>query len=232
MSSPDGSGDRLIEAVNLSKIYVAPHSQIEIFRNLNIGIARGALIGVVGPSGAGKSTLLHMLGGLDRPTSGQVLFEGADVFSLSPERLADYRNRHVGFVFQFHHLLPEFTAIENAAMPLMIRGIRRTDALGRAGLLLERVGLGSRIDHRIGELSGGEQQRVAIARALAGEPELLLADEPTGNLDLATGQDVFDVVRALHRERNLTSVIVTHNEQIASACDQVWRIGQGQLRGE
>jgi lipoprotein-releasing system ATP-binding protein len=172
---------------------------------------------------------MHLLGGLDRPTSGEVLFRGENIFALGPERLAHYRNRHIGFVFQFHHLLPEFTALENAAMPLLIRGIGRSEAREPARGLLERVGLGTRLDHQVGELSGGEQQRVAIARALVGGPTLLLADEPTGNLDLATGQDVFGVIRALHAERGLTSLIVTHNEKIASGCDEVWQIEGGHL---
>jgi lipoprotein-releasing system ATP-binding protein len=187
------------------------------------------MVAIVGPSGAGKSTLLHLLGGLDRPTSGQVLFRGESIFSLSRPELARYRNRHVGFVFQFHHLLPEFTALENASMPMLIRGVRREDAEAASRELLVRVGLASRLGHQIGELSGGEQQRVAIARALAGNPVLLLADEPTGNLDPRTGQDVFEVVRGLHRERGLTSVIVTHNESIAAGCDQVWNIEGGRL---
>ena len=187
------------------------------------------MVGIVGPSGAGKSTLMHLLGGLDRPNSGDVLFRGESVFSLSPDRLADYRNHHLGFVFQFHHLLPEFTALENAAMPLLIRGATRSEASQPARLLLERVGLGERLDHQIGELSGGEQQRVAIARALVGNPALLLADEPTGNLDPATGQEVFDVIRDLHSERGLTSVIVTHNDKIAAGCDEVWEIQNGRL---
>ena len=221
----------VISAVNLTKIYPNPASPIVIFEDLTLEVGPGDLIAVVGPSGAGKSTLLHLLGGLDRPTSGQVLFEGQDIFTLDSDRLAEYRNRHVGFVFQFHHLLPEFTAAENAAMPLMVRGSGRDEALERASGILDRVGLGNRMDHRIGELSGGEQQRVAIARALVGDSELLLADEPTGNLDTGTGKEVFDIIRSLHEERNLTSVIVTHNEQIASRCQQVWQIEGGQLRG-
>ena len=229
-AAPAPSGP-VIAAVNLTKIYSNPVSPIVIFENLNLEVGSGDLIAVVGPSGAGKSTLLHLLGGLDRPTSGRVLFEGEDIFALESDRLAEYRNRHVGFVFQFHHLLPEFTAVENAAMPLMVRGLGRDEALARASGILDRVGLGNRMEHRIGELSGGEQQRVAIARALVGDSELLLADEPTGNLDTDTGKEVFDIIHSLHEERNLTSVIVTHNEQIASNCSQVWHIEGGQLRG-
>ncbi len=219
----------MLEAVNLTKIYATPASDIVVFEGLNLRVESGDLIAVIGPSGAGKSTLLHLLGGLDSPTSGQVLFREEDIFSLDPIRLAQYRNHHVGFVFQFHHLLPEFTATENAAMPLMVRGKTRDDAMARARQLLEQVGLGARLEHQIGELSGGEQQRVAIARALVGDAELLLADEPTGNLDPDTGSEVFEVIRGLHSERGLTSVIVTHNEKIAAKCDQIWQIDRGKL---
>ena len=220
----------VLAAVNLTKIYPSPADPIVIFEDLNLEAAAGDLVAVVGPSGAGKSTLLHLLGGLDTPTSGRVVFRGRDIFSLGPDQLAGYRNRRVGFVFQFHHLLPEFTAAENAAMPLMVRGVGRRGAVGRARTLLERVGLADRLEHRVGELSGGEQQRVAIARALVGEADLLLADDPTGNLDLDTGRDVFEVIRGLHEERGLTSVIVTHNEQIARRCPKVWKIAQGRLQ--
>ena len=219
----------VLEVVNLTKIYENPVSPIVIFEKLNLTVPRGGLIAVVGPSGAGKSTLLHLLGGLDPPTSGQVRFEGEDIFAFDADRLADYRNRHIGFVFQFHHLLPEFSAVENAAMPLMVRGMGRGESMDSARTLLERVGLAQRLDHRVGELSGGEQQRVAIARALVGDSELLLADEPTGNLDRDTGRDVFEVIRSLHEERMLTSVVVTHNERIAMGCDRVWQIRQAQL---
>ena len=223
------SSSALLEAVNLTKIYPTPASDIVVFEELNLRVNSGDLIAVIGPSGAGKSTLLHLLGGLDSPTSGQVLFGGENIFSLDPIRLAQYRNRHVGFVFQFHHLLPEFSATENAAMPLIVRGETRDNAMARGGQLLEQMGLGSRLEHKIGELSGGEQQRVAIARALAGDAELLLADEPPGNLDPETGDEVFEVIRGLHSERSLTSVIVTHNEKIAAKCDQIWQIDKGKL---
>jgi lipoprotein-releasing system ATP-binding protein len=221
----------MLEAVDLTKIYPTPAGDIVIFEDLNLTVEAGDLVSVIGPSGAGKSTLLHLLGGLDRPSSGKVLFRGDDVFRLESTELSRFRNRHVGFVFQFHHLLPEFTAVENAGMPLLVRGENRNEAMARARQLLERVGLGLRLDHKVGELSGGEQQRVAIARALVGEPEILLADEPTGNLDMKTGEEVFDVVRELHAERGLTSIIVTHNEKIASRCPQVWQIENGALRG-
>jgi lipoprotein-releasing system ATP-binding protein len=221
----------MLEAVNLEKTYRAPAADIVVFRDLNIKVEPGDLIAVVGPSGAGKSTLLHLLGGLDSPTSGEVLFHGENIFSWDPVRLAQYRNQHVGFVFQFHHLLPEFTAVENVAMPLMVRGESFSAAVSRARQVLEQMGLGMRLEHKIGELSGGEQQRVAIARALVGGAELFLADEPTGNLDPDTGRQVFEVIRGLHSERGLTSVIATHNQEIASRCSQVWKIERGQLTG-
>jgi lipoprotein-releasing system ATP-binding protein len=220
----------LIEARELSKIYVTSASQVLVFENLNLKVPRGRLIAVVGPSGAGKSTLLHLLGGLDRPTRGSVLFEGADIFELNTVGLAGFRNRHVGFVFQFHHLLPEFTVLENVVMPGVIRGVPRGETEMVSRRVLTRVGLGPRMNHRVGEISGGEQQRVAIARALAGEPQLLLADEPTGNLDQKTGAAVFEMIRELHAEQGLTSVIVTHNEKIAVQCDEVWEMDAGVCR--
>lgn len=219
----------MIRTVHLTKIYDTPGARVVIFEDLDLEVPEGRMIAVVGPSGAGKSTLMHLLGGLDRPTSGEVFFRGESIFSLDAARLAEYRNRHLGFVFQFHHLLPEFTALENVSMPLLIRGLGREEAEPAARELLGRVGLGARLGHQIGELSGGEQQRVAIARALVGRPAILLADEPTGNLDPATGQEVFSVIRDLHAQNGLTSVIVTHNEQIASGCDEVWQIREGRL---
>jgi len=169
------------------------------------------------------------LGGLDRPTKGTVMFDSSNVFGLNPVELARFRNRHIGFVFQFHHLLPEFTVLENAMMPCIIRGAPRAETAEAARKILERVGLGPRLTHKVGEISGGEQQRVAIARALVGEPQFLLGDEPTGNLDQKTGESVFTMIRELHQERGLTSVIVTHNEKIAAQCDEVWEMEGGRL---
>jgi lipoprotein-releasing system ATP-binding protein len=214
-----------IEARDLTKIYQSGASEIRVLDGLNLRAESGRLVAIVGPSGSGKSTLLHLLGGLDRPTRGSVLFDKEDIFQWKPEELASFRNERIGFVFQFHHLLPEFTAIENAMMPLLIRGSGRDEAHAAAKAILDRVGLGQRLSHKAGALSGGEQQRVAMARALAGKPQVLLADEPTGNLDQRTGSALFDMIRDLHRERGLTSVIVTHNEQIASQCDEVWEMG-------
>ena len=220
-------GGIIVEATELSRIYQTPATQVVVFEKLSMQIERGKLVGVIGPSGAGKSTLLHLLGGLDRPTSGTVLFNGTNIFHWSPPELAHFRNSHIGFVFQFHHLLPEFTVLENAMMPMMIRAEGHKDMEQVAVRILERVGLGHRIAHQVGEISGGEQQRVAIARALVGKPQLLLADEPTGNLDHRTGMVIFEMIRELHVERGLTSVIATHNEKIASLCDEVWELNEG-----
>jgi lipoprotein-releasing system ATP-binding protein len=220
----------LVEARGLTKIYQTPASRVTVFEELSWGIRRGSLVAVIGPSGAGKSTLLHLLGGLDRPTSGAVLVDGTSVFNLSPLELAGFRNRRIGFVFQFHHLLPEFTVLENAMMPGIIRGGPRAETEAAARQILERVGLGPRLTHKVGEISGGEQQRVAIARALSGGPQLLLADEPTGNLDQKTGEAVFFMIRELHAERGLTSILVTHNEKLAARCDEIWEMEAGKLQ--
>jgi len=220
----------MIEARSLTKIYKTPGSQVVVFEDLNLTVDHGKLVAIVGPSGAGKSTLLHLFGGLDTPTRGEVFFKNQNIFEWTAAELASFRNRHVGFVFQFHHLLPEFTTFENTMMPKLIRGDNRGESETAARQILERVGLGHRLDHKVGEISGGEQQRVAIARALVGKPELLLADEPTGNLDHRTGEHIFEVFRELHRERDLTSVIVTHNERIAVQCDAVWELDAGVFR--
>jgi len=220
----------MIEAADLTKVYTTPASRVIVFENLNLRIERGRLVGIVGPSGAGKSTLLHLLGGLDRPSSGRVLLDGRSIFDADAADLARFRNRYVGFVFQFHHLLPEFTALENTMMPRLIRGDGKEETEAEARKILDRVGLGHRILHKVGEISGGEQQRVAIARALVGGPQLLLADEPTGNLDHKTGSGVFEMIRELHSERGLTSVIVTHNERIAAQCHEIWELDAGEFR--
>jgi lipoprotein-releasing system ATP-binding protein len=198
-----------------------------VLNKIDLNIEEGQIYGFIGPSGAGKSTLLHLLGGLDIPTRGTVRFDGTNIFNWNAAELAHFRNSHIGFVFQFHHLLPEFTVLENAMMPMMIRGNVRGEMEQAAIRVLERVGLGHRISHQVGEISGGEQQRVAIARSLVGGPQLLLADEPTGNLDHRTGMTIFEMIRELHVERGLTSVIATHNEKIASLCDEVWELNEG-----
>jgi lipoprotein-releasing system ATP-binding protein len=220
----------IVQARDLSKIYPTPATDVVVFEGVNLDVPRGSLIAVIGPSGAGKSTLLHLLGGLDIPARGLVLFEGRNIFEMNSAELARFRNRHIGFVFQFHHLMPEFTAQENTMMPRLIRGDDKEITKLEAKRILERVGLSHRLDHKIGEMSGGEQQRVAIGRALIGSPELLLADEPTGNLDHRTGDAIFQMIRELHKEKGLTSVIVTHNEKLAVQCDEVWELDAGMLR--
>ena len=217
----------MIEGRNLTKIYKTPGSEVVVFDTLNLRVEQGKLVSIIGPSGAGKSTLLHLFGGLDTPTRGEVLFKNQNIFEWTAAELARFRNRHVGFVFQFHHLLPEFTAFENTMMPKLIRGDDRAETEAAARRILDRVGLSHRLDHKVGEISGGEQQRVAIARALVGNPELLLADEPTGNLDHRTGEHIFEIFRELHKEKDLTSLIVTHNERIAAKCDEVWELDAG-----
>jgi lipoprotein-releasing system ATP-binding protein len=205
-------------------------STLTVFDSLSLEIRRGEMIAIVGPSGAGKSTLLHILGGLDRPDSGSVIMDGFDICKLSDVDLARMRNRRVGFVFQFHHLLPEFTTLENTMMPLFINGENRRASSSRAITILERLGLGARLQHRPGELSGGEAARVALARALVTEPDILLADEPTGNLDSHTGEEIHRLLKRLHSEQELTSVIVTHNERLAATCSRVLHLEDGCLR--
>jgi lipoprotein-releasing system ATP-binding protein len=202
---------------------------VEVLKGVSLTIAAGELAAIVGPSGVGKSTLLHLLGGLERPTSGAIRYGNTDLAVLSDLALARFRNRRVGFVFQFHHLLPEFSALENVMMPLLIRRCSTAEARDHSAALLGRVGLAARLRHRPGELSGGEQQRVAIARALIGEPAVLLADEPTGNLDSKTGDEVFELMRELNRERQLTCVFITHNEELARRTDRVLRMLDGRM---
>jgi lipoprotein-releasing system ATP-binding protein len=208
------SGAR-VEVRGLTKIFFHGGRRLPILRGIDLTLEPGEMIAVVGASGAGKSTLLHILGTLDLPTTGQILFGGRDLTRLSPSALADFRNRAIGFVFQFHHLLPEFTALENTMMPALIQRLSRADAEQRAVAILTRVGLRDRMTHRPGELSGGEQQRVALARALILQPALLLADEPTGNLDTRTGAEIHELFFELNRERGTTMLIVTHNPELA-----------------
>ena len=200
-----------------------------MLNNLSLSIVRGEMLAVVGASGAGKSTLLHLLGALDRPTGGRIEVDGVDLFLRSDRELADYRNREVGFVFQFHHLLSEFSALENVMMPGLIRRMNRKEVATRAEQLLIEMGLADRQHHRPGALSGGEQQRVAIARALLPGPRLILADEPTGNLDRQTGDVVFQMLREVNRQRETTVVMVTHNEALAAAADRTVRIADGRI---
>ena len=200
-----------------------------MLRELSLSVEAGEMVAVVGASGVGKSTLLHLLGGLDTADAGRVRIDGVEVTALRDAERVAFRNRHVGFVFQFHHLLPEFTALENAEMPLRIARLSVAEARPRAEALLRRVGLGDRLTHRPGMMSGGEQQRVAVARALAMRPAVLLADEPTGNLDEASADTLHDLLREMHREYGLTSVIATHNPRLARLCDRMLRLHEGAL---
>jgi len=214
---------------NLGKIYRSGDRDLVIFRQLALEVTTGEQIAIIGESGAGKSTLLHLISGLDRPTEGSIYYKDKNLTGLPEPELSSFRNREIGYVWQQHHLLPEFTAVENAAMPLLIRGESRSKALTIARALLEEVGLAERAEHRAGELSGGEQQRIAIARALTGHPSLLLADEPTGNLDERTGQMIFNLLGELRRKRSLTTILVTHNLHFARRCDRVLRLEGGSL---
>ncbi|QWV92684.1 ABC transporter ATP-binding protein [Geomonas oryzisoli] len=219
----------LLEVKNLFKSYGTGEAKVEVLKGIDLTVGVGDTIALVGPSGAGKSTLLHVMGTIDRPTSGEVLFDGQKVFNLADQPLAAFRNRSIGFVFQFHHLLPEFSALENVMMPLLIGGEKRSRCEGRALQLLKDVGLGHRVTHRPGELSGGEQQRVAIARALVREPKLLLADEPTGNLDMKTSEEVHALLYEIQRQTGISLVIVTHNEQLAAGMARTVRMVDGKV---
>jgi lipoprotein-releasing system ATP-binding protein len=219
----------LVEVTSLTKSFGTKAGKVEVLRGIDLRVTAGETIALVGASGAGKSTLLHILGTLDRPSSGKVLFGGEDVFRRSDSALAAFRNRAIGFVFQFHHLLPEFSALENAMMPALIGGMKRPAAEALAAELLRDVGLSHRLTHRPGELSGGEQQRVAIARALVLSPQLLLADEPTGNLDMKTSDEVHDLLADIHREKGVTLMIVTHNERLAAGMGRIIRMVDGRI---
>jgi lipoprotein-releasing system ATP-binding protein len=218
----------VLQARGLAKSYRSGARRLEVLRGVDLDLAPGEAVAVVGDSGVGKSTLLHLLGCLDRPDSGSLRFGALDVLSLDVRRLSEFRNRGVGFVFQFHYLLPEFTSVENVEMPLRI-GRRDADSRSRAEAILTRLGLAERLHHRPPELSGGEQQRVAIARAVVGEPAVVLADEPTGNLDPGTGNAVFRVLRELQAERPFSLVVASHSERIARGCDRILRLDQGRL---
>ncbi len=221
--------DSGIWADSLTKTYRSGGVDVVVFKDLSLEVRRGERVAVIGESGAGKSTLLHLLGGLERPTGGRIRFGSRDITSLGEDSLADFRNRELGFVWQNPSLLPEFTALENVMMPLLIRGVAPEDAAGTALARLEEVGLKNRAAHRAGELSGGEQQRVAVARALAAKPKVLLADEPTGNLDFRTGETIMNLLRELHASHDLTSVFVTHNLEFAARCDRVLELRKGAL---
>jgi lipoprotein-releasing system ATP-binding protein len=206
--------------------------ELHVLEGIDLDIQKGEMLAIVGASGVGKSTFLHIIGGLDRPTSGKVLYGDLDVFGMNNDRIAQFRNERVGFVFQFHHLLPEFSALENVMMPALIRRRDRKDAARGATDILNEVGLGARLHHRPGELSGGEQQRVAVARALMLHPDVVLADEPTGNLDAHTGEAVHQLLQDINKEKGVTFVIVTHNDKLAIRADRVLRMTEGKLKPE
>ncbi|GLI35951.1 ABC transporter ATP-binding protein [Desulforhabdus amnigena] len=221
-----------VQTLGLTKVFGSGVHSIELFRDLDFVLRKGERIAIVGASGAGKSTLLHIIGTLEKPSSGKVLYGGKDIFLSDERELARFRNRHIGFVFQFHYLLPEFNALENVMMPGLIAGLPRGEIQSQSLALLERLGLSSRIRHRVGELSGGEQQRVAVARALLLRPSLFLADEPSGNLDSRTGRTLHELLVSLNEELGLTMVIVTHNVELASMMQRTFRLADGQLREE
>lgn len=220
---------KLIEVHDLQKSFFMPAGELNILKAVDMSIKGGEVVGIVGSSGAGKSTLLHILGTLDRPTSGKILYRGKDVFSMDNAQLASFRNSTIGFVFQFHHLLPEFTALENVMMPGFIGGSNRVELKAQAESLLSDLGLFDRKDHRPGELSGGEQQRVAVARALMLNPDVVLADEPTGNLDTATAEELFNLLLRLNESKGITFIIVTHNDSLSKRCHRVLKMTDGRL---
>ena len=222
--------DIVLSAESLGKVYPLPKGELRVFQGINFRLQRGDLAAIMGVSGVGKTTLLNLLGALDRPSEGTIRLDGEDLAVRSDLEIAGLRNSKIGFVFQFYHLLPEFTALENISIPLLIRGMGRKEALPRAQKLLDEVGLGEKENYRPGQMSGGEQQRVAIARALVNEPKVLLADEPTGNLDWKTGEMVLRLILELHQKKGLSSVIVTHNEKIAAYCHRLYVMEAGELK--
>jgi lipoprotein-releasing system ATP-binding protein len=224
-----------LKAVKLCKSYLSGQEELQVLREVDLAVKTGEFITIIGVSGSGKTTLLNLLGALDRPTTGTVLYEDQDIFKLSDRELAKVRNQEIGFIFQFHHLLPEFTAFENVMMPTLIAGRNKEGSQNSAKKLIQTVGLEGREHHRPSELSGGEQQRVAVARALINEPRVILADEPTGNLDRKTGDTIHDLLYKLNREMNLTFIIVTHNEGLAQRSDKIIRLTDGKaevLKGD
>jgi lipoprotein-releasing system ATP-binding protein len=222
-------GGALLRAEEVRKVFRSGTEPLTVLAGVRLELAAGEMVAVIGPSGSGKSTLLHLLAALDTPTSGTVYFDGLPLHSFSDDLLAEYRNRRVGFIWQRHHLLPDFSAAENVAMPLLVRGVPRDAAHRQALVWLAEVGLADRAQHRAGELSGGEQQRAAIARALAGGPALLLADEPTGDLDEANAEAIFSLMERLHRSHRLTTLLATHNLALAGRCHRVLQLDHGIL---
>ncbi len=224
-----GENYPMIRITDLHKSFTMGSQELTVLKGIDLEIPRGQMVAVVGASGAGKSTMLHIMGMLDRPTKGTVYFDNQDLFQMSEAQQAEFRNRRIGFVFQFHHLLPEFTALENACMPALIQRRPIEEVEQEATTLLQEVGLGQRLHHKPGELSGGEQQRVAVARALLQKPDLVLADEPTGNLDTHTGEALFGLLRDLNRTRKTTFVIVTHNDKLSAQSDRIIYMQDGMI---
>lgn len=222
--------NNVLVANGLSKEYPLPDDTLCVFENFEFSLAKGELIAIMGVSGVGKTTLLNLFGALDRPNKGKVFIEGEDVFSKNEDELAEIRNRHIGFIFQFYHLLPEFTAVENVSFPLLIRGVDREEAFAKAIDKLDEVSLTDKAALRPVQLSGGEQQRIAIARALVNDPKILLADEPTGNLDWKTGLKILKLIENLHRSKGLSSILVTHNEKVARFCQKAYLMENGILK--
>jgi len=218
-----------VSVTGLNKSYDVTGKRLHVLRDLDLSVEKGEMVAIMGASGVGKSTLLHVLGGLDLIDGGQVRVGDHEISTMTDETRVAFRNRHIGFVFQFHHLLPEFTAIENAMMPMRIARVSAADARPKAAALLQRVGLGDRLEHRPGMMSGGEQQRVAVSRALVMQPSLLLADEPTGDLDEATADSLHQLLRTMHAEFGLTAIIATHNPRLAAQCDRTLRLEGGRL---
>lgn len=219
----------IVRVEGLEKTFSMGKGTLRVLKDVNLKVRAGEMLGIVGSSGAGKSTLLHLLGALDRPTSGKIYYSDVELSELKEDELARFRNVRIGFVFQFHHLLPEFTALENVMMPALIQRLTDQQALERGEEILKEVGLQERLHHRPGELSGGEQQRVALARALINQPEVILADEPTGNLDSQTSQDIHKVLKRLNQFRKQTFIIVTHNERLTANLDRVIRLEDGRI---
>jgi lipoprotein-releasing system ATP-binding protein len=221
--------DKLIEAVDVVKSFGTDAGELKVLKGIDLTIRKGEMLGIIGASGAGKSTLLHILGALDRPTSGRVMFREKDIALMDENVLARLRNASIGFVFQFHHLLPEFNSLENVMFPAIISGASFPEAERKARELLGELGLSERTRHRPGELSGGEQQRVAVARALIQHPEVVLADEPTGNLDTSTGNELFELFLTLNKEKGITFVVVTHNKSLSDRCHRVLEMADGKF---
>ncbi|MBA4371604.1 MAG: lipoprotein-releasing system ATP-binding protein LolD [Thermodesulfovibrio sp.] len=222
--------EKLIEAVEVTKTFTTAAGALSVLKGISMSVSPGEMVGIIGASGAGKSTLLHILGALDKPTSGRILFRGKDLFQVDDNELAAIRNSHIGFVFQFHHLLPEFTALENVVFPGIIGGRPFEEVEKEAKGLLEELGLAKRLHHRPGQLSGGEQQRVAVARALIQSPQIVLADEPTGNLDTTTGNELFELFVEQNRRRGVSFVIVTHNQSLSDRCHRVIDMADGMIK--